>query len=92
MKTKSEAVYTMETWAPMLEAMHSGEVFEMDAHVWNYWLGVLPPVEMGRPGFIDGKPVWFAFGFAEGPEPITDFWTDGGRYFGKRSDRINRGD
>ena len=90
-QTTEKPVYTMATWKPMIEAMHSGNVFEMDEEVWMYWLEVLPPIHMGRVVDIDGERVRCAFGFAEGVEPITDFWRRDGRYFGKRSTRINRG-
>ena len=89
-------VYTMsrETWLDFIEAMHSGERFEVDEENWYYWLEVLPPVFMAEdidyfPG-REGQPTRVSFGFAEGSEPITVFWKENGRYYGQRTNRINR--
>ena len=46
-QTTEKPVYTMATWKPMIEAMHSGNVFEMDEEGWMYWLEGLPPNAKG---------------------------------------------
>ena len=96
-KSDAGMPYTMKTWHELIEAIHSGEVFEVDSEAWDYWLEVLPPVYMGREQLIKGEKIKCSFGFAEGREQITDFWRerseagdeDGFRYFGCRSNRIN---
>ena len=83
--------FTMQDWTALIAAMHSGEVFEVDEEVWFYWLEVLPPIYMHNNRAIDGVDRKCSFGFAEGAEQITDFWREGGRYFGKRSERWHNG-
>jgi hypothetical protein len=76
-------------WGEFIEAMHSGERFECDEEMFYYWLEVLPPVWMGRTIEFEGGPVWTTFGFAEGYEPVTAFWREGGRLFGRRTTIMN---
>lgn len=79
-------------WDAFIKAMHSGEQFECDEDMYFYWLEVLPPAFMGkRIAFPDGQTVLASFGFAEGAEPITAFWKSDGRFFGRRTTIINRG-
>ena len=86
-----------EKWNEFIAAMHSGNEFEVDEEMFNYWLGVLPPVFMGRMitwlPCHEGHQMYVDFGFAEGFEPITVFWRslDGKRFFGQRTHKINRG-
>lgn len=84
-------VHNSTNWAPMVEAKNSGEVFEMDEDTWFYWLEVLPPVYMNRDQIVKGKKRRCEFGFAEGVEQITDFWRDGGKFYGCRSKRWHHG-
>ena len=81
---------TPDEWHEFIEKMQSGEVFEVDEEMFYYWLEVLPPVYMGKTVEIEGVPIRCSFGFAEGTEQITDFWCKDGRFFGKRSNRINQ--
>lgn len=74
-----DSAYGMNPWALTIEAMYSGEVIEISEDVFSYFLGVLPPVYMGRVMVIGGERRRVAFGFAEGYEPITAFWTEGTR-------------
>jgi hypothetical protein len=77
-------------------AIHSGARVEIDHEMYMYWLEVLPPVYMRRvvtlPG--DGKRVT-AFGFAEGCERITAFWSEGSgdaaRFFCQRTEQWHNG-
>ncbi len=87
---------TPGAWDAFINAMHSGEVFECDEEMFFYWLGVLPPVWMGRyVHWPDPDNVYrvitvrATFGFAEGIEPITAFWQSEGRYFGRRTSQLN---
>ncbi|MCP4262791.1 MAG: DUF1419 domain-containing protein [Planctomycetes bacterium] len=86
---------TTEQWQEFITAMHSGERFQVDRDMWYYWLEVLPPILMNEditflPGY-EGHPMFVNFGFAEGTEPITVFWTnaDNTKYFGQRTKKIN---
>ena len=64
-------VYAKENdWEEFISMMHSGETLEVDAEIFNYFLGVLPPVFMGKT--INGQH--YSFGFAEGEETIVGFW------------------
>ena len=85
-------IFTMENWKEGIEWMHSRAQIEVDEEVFNYFLEVLPPVFMGkRFKFSDGQEVVACFGFAEGAEPITIFWTDPEtkRNYCRRSSLIN---
>ena len=76
--------------AAFLEAMHSGQPFEMDEESWYYWLEVLPPVYMGRTVKLpSGEKVRASFGFAEGEEHITAFWKQGGKFMGCQTNQLN---
>ncbi len=74
-------VYTKDNWGGLMEAMHSGQKIEIDEEVFDYWLEVLPPVYMGKRVTLPGGEVVHAtFGFAEGAEQVTAFWTNGPRH------------
>ena len=86
---------TTPEWGEFINAMHSGEQFEVDEEMFFYWLEVLPPIFMGEaitylPGH-EGHTMRCDFGFAEGAEPITVFWRDlpNKKYFGQRTEKIN---
>jgi hypothetical protein len=73
-----------------LKAMHCGLPFECDAEMYDYWLGVLPPVYLPNPvKLCNGELAQADFGFAEGIEPVTVFWQENGRYFGCRTNIMN---
>ena len=80
---------TPEEWKEFIEALHSGETLEIDGEMFMYWLEVLPPVYMHEEIEIEGRKIFCSFGFAEGREPITDFWKENGKLFCKRSNRMN---
>ncbi len=82
----------------------TGMISEIDAEMFDYWLGVLPPVgankEQNCESMLmigiggqwvrkDGSLQRFSFAFAEGMEPITIFWQEDGRYFAQRTNIIN---
>jgi len=84
------------TWIETLNAMDTGKTTEINQKTFDYFLGVLPPVFMNKVfTFKDGLRVKAAFGFAEGAEPITIFWTEkiegseDRRYYMRRSSLIN---
>ena len=61
-----------------LKALCSGETFECDDEMYSYWLEVLPPIHMGKLVQLpNGETVNADFGFAEGAEEITVFWSTG---------------
>lgn len=87
--------YPCETdeWQAFLVAMKSGEEVEINEEMYDYWLGVLPPV-MGPQDlpFPDPKhPMKYDFGFAEGRERITLFYSNlvRSRFFCRRSPYMN---
>jgi hypothetical protein len=92
---QSAVVYDFEQDAARyLNARDSGETIEITEGTFNYFLEVLPPAYMGRTIRVAGKPQRVAFGFAEGYEPITAFWTEKRagteHYYCKRTEEINR--
>jgi hypothetical protein len=80
--------------AAYLNALHTGATIEITEGTFDYFLEVLPPVYMGRTLTIEGQSRRVTFGFAEGAEPITAFWTEQQqsevRYFCKRTEEVNR--
>lgn len=82
-----------ETWQAFLQAMHSGDEIEIDEAMFQYWLDLLPPVFMNRmlPYPDPQHPMRYDFGFAEGREPITLFYSnpDKTRFFCRRSPYLN---
>jgi hypothetical protein len=96
-------IYTYENdFAAFVKDNDGSRVLRIDDELYYYWLEVLPPVYMGRvvPVVVDGVTYQkrCSFGFAEGREYITDFWSAGkdpatgeGVYFAKKSTRLNRG-
>jgi hypothetical protein len=72
-------------WQALMTAWHSGKRCQISEEVFNYFLEVLPPVYMNRNVVtLSGLAVRADFGFAEGEEPITAFWTSGDDSVGKR--------
>ena len=95
-------MYTRAAWTdggrdPFIKAMHSGDEIEIDEEMYFYWLEVLPPIFMNEriPWPDPQHPMLYDFGFAEGTEPITMFYSSGSngdkRYFCRRSNIINKG-
>lgn len=74
-------MYTKDNWIDAIAAMHSGQEIEIDSDIFDYFLGVLPPV------YMDCNK----FGFAEGREKIVDFWAVDGKFFCRQSNKINVG-
>ena len=96
-------IYTYENdFAQFVKDNDGSRVLRIDEEMYYYWLEVLPPVYMGEvvPVVIDGVTYnrRCTFGFAEGREPITDFWVSGREpktgeivRFCKKSTRIAKG-
>ncbi len=85
-EVQGRKVWTKKNWeggGDFITAMRSGEVIEIDAEMYDYWLGVLPPVQMGGTLLMPptGQPREVAFGFAEGWERIVGFWHEDFRRF-----------
>lgn len=96
MSTAAEpaAVYRYaEMFAAFVAVMRSGEVIEIDAEMFDYWLNVLPPKGMYEQVTIKGVSRRADFLQAEGWEELTAFWTEGrgegARYFCQRTDIMN---
>lgn len=80
----------MDNWAEFLADLAAGKRVVIDEWIYDYFLEVLPPVYMGRRvTTVDGTVVRAYFGFAEGAEPVTAFWREGGRYYCQRTPQIN---
>ena len=95
-QASTEKVYRYENdFMEFVERVKSREVLRIDREMFDYWLGVLPPVYMNKRQVIEieGKKTRMvcSFGFVEGYDYITDFWTSNNSYFCKMSDRVNWG-
>lgn len=71
----------------------SGVRVLVSQEIYEYFLGVLPPVNMNCDvTLVDGTHAHAAFCFAEGWSVITAFWrTTDGRYFAQNTIERNRG-
>lgn len=92
--TQTTLIYDFESdRAAYLNALETGGPIEITPATFDYFLGVLPPVYMGRSMLIAGVVRQVIFGFAEGCEPITAFWpekaAEGTRYFCYRTAEMN---
>lgn len=98
MPEKIKPQYTVENFGKFIVDINRGwqnsGVLEIDEEIFDYFLGVLPPVftnrKMTLPGDINGQLHYIDFGFAEGTEEIKLFWHTADRYFAVQSDEINR--
>lgn len=83
-------IYTRNDWTALIAAMQSGKRIEIDAYVFNHFLEVLPPIYMNKTvKTVSGQWVRADFGYAEGMETITAFWSSGGRYFAEKTETMN---
>ena len=73
------------------EKRDAGECCTISEELFNYFLGVLPPIYMNRNvELVDGDKTLASFGFAEGWERITAFWrTADGWYLAQHTTEIN---
>lgn len=89
--------YTQNNWDETIAAMRSGQETEIDHDIWHHFLEVLPPAGMPWDAvFDDGtERQGCSFGFAEGLDYVTAFWTTGKdkdgtkRYFCRRTAQMN---
>jgi len=85
----------VKDWPRMIQGLRSGNVYEVSDEVWDYFLGVLPPVNMGKVIFVPGynESIHTSFGFAEGTEEIVYFWREAGTDSLRawKSQEVNRG-
>ena len=96
MSTAAEiaVVYRREDmFQEFVAAMHTGEVVEMDAEMYDYWLNVLPVKGMRTRVTIKGVERRADFLQGEGYEELTAFWREGSggaaRYFCQRTNIMN---
>jgi hypothetical protein len=89
----SDKSSTREQWRLLHEAWHRGDRLEISHDLYWYYLEVLPPIYMRRANvhLVSDDRIVADFGFAEGTERITAFWTMGGRYFLQQTWEMNRG-
>jgi hypothetical protein len=80
-----------ENRALYFQKLDEREVVEVDEELFDYFLNVLPPVNMGeRIGILGFHPnIRSDFGFAEGAENITYFFSRDGRHFAWQSGMMN---
>lgn len=77
-------------WDALIHDMDSGKLVEINEAVFDYFLGVLPPVYMNRDVTLPGgRMVRASFGFAEGRDYVTAFWRDPEGIFCQRTNLIN---
>ena len=58
------------------KARDAGGIVEIDQEMFYYFLEVLPPIWMNTTVTMpDGRAQYTAFGFAEGMENVTVFWS-----------------
>jgi hypothetical protein len=82
--------YTKEKWAEYINRPEPENKSEVDSEIYFYFLEVLPPIWINKDySFNDGAVANKSFGFAEGYEPITVFWEEDGKYFSRRSKKMN---
>lgn len=83
--TLAEAERNEATWTAFIEAMESGQVYEVDNHLYEHWLDVLPPRAMYvRRVFRGGIVRRVDFVFAEGDGPRIGFWREGDHLYLQR--------
>lgn len=92
--TQAATVYRYaDMFAAFVAVMRSGEVIEIDAEMYDYWLNVLPIKGMNQVVTIRGTSRRAEFLQAEGYEELTAFWSEGTgaarRYFCQRTDIMN---
>ena len=87
--TGTHKVYGMDDWQEMLEARDRGELLEVTDEIWWHFYEVLPPVLWSGSLIVGGVRRIIDFGFAEGEEPITAFWTVQERRYCQRTEIIN---
>ena len=76
---------TEATWTEFLNAMESGDVYQIDAPLYDHWLECLPPDAMYVRRVFRGNVVRRVdFVFREGDGPKVGFWKDGESFFMQR--------
>lgn len=76
---------TEASWTEFINAMESGDVYEIDAPLYDHWLDVLPPDAMYVRRVFRGNVVRRVdFVFREGDGPKVGFWSDGEHFFMQR--------
>ena len=82
-------------FAEFIAALDRGECCLIDEELFDYFLGVLPPVSMGRTVTLaNGREQYSVFEFAEGLEITRAFWRekrdDGtNNHFAQNTNRMN---
>lgn len=77
-------------WPEANRKLDSGEIIEITKEFFDYYLGALPPVHMGRwVRLQNGRAVRAEFGFAEGAEQIRAFWSEGPKFYAAQTNQVN---
>ena len=77
-------------WLEAHKKLDNGETIEITQKFFDYFLGALPPVHMGRwVRLQNGRAVRAEFGFAEGTEQIRAFWSEGPRFYAAQTNQVN---
>ena len=100
-------VFTLARISEFCAARDTGRRVEVSEDLFEYFLGVLPPVHMGYLASVRNESgdgliqIYASFGFAEGCETVTAFWPginsqttgerESGRYFAQLTNEMNRG-
>jgi len=68
----------------------SGEQVEIDKEIFDYFLGVLPPVAMGQTVILTtGRRITPPFCFAEGAENMIAFWEEDEKFYACKTRQMN---
>jgi len=67
-----------------------GQPVQITEEVFDYFLGVLPPVSMGKTIKLNGKMQYTSFEFAEGWEYTTAFWEINNKFYAQQTNRLNK--
>lgn len=97
LNTEQQTLFTMASverteasWTAFINAMESGDVYEIDAPLYDHWLDVLPPKAMYVRRVFRGQVVRRVdFVFAEGDGPRIGFWREGEHFFLQRLEEEN---
>ena len=86
-KTIQEKIYNFQEF---VNRSPKNQPVQIAEEVFDYFLGVLPPVTMGKTIKLNGKMQYTSFEFAEGWENTTAFWKVREKFYAQKTNRINR--
>jgi len=85
--SEQEKVYNFQEY---INRSPKNQPVRITEEVFDYFLGVLPPVSMGKTIKLNGRIQKTSFEFAEGWEKTTAFWQVGEKFYAQKTNRTNR--